>query len=236
MSNTVTHIAKRRVIGSSARKAVLMYMADNASDDGTGIWTSKSNMAMDLEMSRRTVQAHIAAMVEMGVVFVAGKRDCKNGYTIEYGIDLDALARMPCTRAGDAPVQEMHGNPRRRCTPTRAGDAHKPPIEPPIEPPFSQVQAKSAQKRRNPKVPLPEDWHPDLGKAQRLMADLDLSRDEMNYCFQRMKDHAHATDRRQVNWDSAFANWVRKAANDADIGPGARSRRVAGSVKTAFDF
>lgn len=115
MSNVVSGIAQKRVIGSSARKSVLMLMAACASDDGKGIWTSKANMASDLEMSKRTVQKAITDMMELGVIFVAGKRPCKNGYTIEYGINIGALSALKCTRAADAPVQQMH--------PTRAADA-----------------------------------------------------------------------------------------------------------------
>lgn len=118
MSHVVTGIAQRRVIGSSARKAVLMFMAGCASDDGSGIWTSKANMAADLEMSKRTVQNAIAELVGMGVVYEVGSRPCKNGFTIEYGINLSALSALECTRAADAPVQKMHL--------TRAADAPLP--------------------------------------------------------------------------------------------------------------
>lgn len=138
MSNIVSAIAQKRAIGSSARKSVLMLMASCASDDGTGIWTSKSNMASDLEMSKRTVQKAITDMIEMGVVSVAGKRKCKNGHTVEYCINIDALSALKCTRAGNAPVQEVR--------PTGAADApqdvqqmhpnhpltvHEPPPNPP---------------------------------------------------------------------------------------------------------
>jgi len=95
--------------------------------------------------------------------------------------------------------------------------------------------AREAKRRRFSKTALPDDWVPDLAKAQSLMAELDLTRDEMNYCYQQMKGHAHATDRRLANWDQGFGNWVRKAVKDGDVGPSSRSRRnrVNGS---AFDF
>jgi len=99
----------------------------------------------------------------------------------------------------------------------------------------TNVSVARAKRRRSPSSPLPDDWVPDMAKAQSLMAELDLTRDEMNYCYQQMKGHAHATDRRLANWDQGFGNWVRKAVKDGDVGPGSRSRRnhVNGS---AFDF
>lgn len=92
-----------------------------------------------------------------------------------------------------------------------------------------------ARSRKTPSRPLPEEWVPDLDKAQRLMAELDLTRDEMNYCYQQMKGHAHAKDRRLANWDQGFANWVRKAVQDGDIGPNSRGRRRNAGA-SAFDF
>jgi hypothetical protein len=142
MSNDVFSAVKRRVVGSPTAKAVLLLMADNASDDGTGIWTSKGNLARDLEMGKRTVQMAIQSLIDIGVVKEVGQKPCKNGFTVEYRIDLKALiarpstraADAPVTRAGDAPVQEMHPYPCSSRTPTRAGDAPKPPLEPPLEP------------------------------------------------------------------------------------------------------
>lgn len=115
MSHIVTGIAQRKVVGSSAKKAVFMLMAGCASDDGSGVWASKANMARDLEMSKRTVQAAIEHFKAIGLIFEVGKRPSKNGYTYIYDINLTVLNGLESTRAGDAPVQEMH--------PTRAGDA-----------------------------------------------------------------------------------------------------------------
>lgn len=142
MSNEVYSIAKRRIVGSHTIKAVLLFMADSASDDGSGIWVSKANMARDLEMSKRTVHAAIQALMQMGVVSEVGNRPCKNGFTIEYRLNTEALFSLPSTRAGDAPVtraaaapvQEMHPDPCNSCTPTRAAAAPKPSLEPSLEP------------------------------------------------------------------------------------------------------
>lgn len=88
--------------------------------------------------------------------------------------------------------------------------------------------------RKSPSRPMPDGWVPDMAKSQSLMAELDLTREEMNYCYQQMKDHAHAKDRRLANWDQGFAMWVRKAVQDGDIGPNSRARRSRAA--SAFDF
>lgn len=123
VSHVATGIVQRRRVGSPTRKAVLMFMAGCASDDGTGIWTSKQNMAADLEMGKRTVQICIDDLVKAGLVFQVDRRTCRNGFTIEYRIDLDAVQALPLTRdndltraggaplmtrAGRAPVQDVH--------------------------------------------------------------------------------------------------------------------------------
>lgn len=114
MSNVITGQVRRRKVGSPTRKAVLMFMADCASDDGSGIWTSKSNMAADLEMGRRTVQNSIDDLAADGLISVAGHRKCKNGFTVEYRINLDAVLMLEKTRASGV---------------TRAGDAHVEPVQ-----------------------------------------------------------------------------------------------------------
>ena len=127
MSHIVTGLVQRKKVGSPTRKSVLMYMAGCASDDGTGVWSSKSNIAADLEMGKRTVQNCIDDLVSCGIISVVGNRPCRNGFTIEYRLNLDAIYSLestrenengaptsppdPCstrTRAGRSPVQDVH--------------------------------------------------------------------------------------------------------------------------------
>jgi uncharacterized protein YdaU (DUF1376 family) len=91
------------------------------------------------------------------------------------------------------------------------------------------------KKRRKPSKSMPDDWVPDIQKAQQLMADLQLTRQEMNYSFQQMKGHANATDRKLVDWDQAFGNWIRKSVKDGEIGPGSRSRKTGSNNGSAID-
>lgn len=128
VSHIATGLVQRRKVGSPTRKAVLMFMAACASDDGSGVWTSKANMADDLEMGRRTVQVCIDDLVAMGLISEAGRKACRNGFTVEYRLNLDAISALEgtredtkeeakSTRAGAAPVQDVHV--------TRAGAARQ---------------------------------------------------------------------------------------------------------------
>ncbi|MDF1628105.1 MAG: helix-turn-helix domain-containing protein [Parvibaculaceae bacterium] len=126
MSNIVSALVQKRKVGSPTRKGILMFMASCASDDGSGVWTSKATMARDLEMGKRTVQVGIDDLMNQGLISEVGTRRCAHGFTIEYRLNLAAIKaleatnpdrpkRSETTRAGDAPVQDAH--------PTRAGDA-----------------------------------------------------------------------------------------------------------------
>lgn len=137
MSNIVSSICQRKKAGSAVKKAILMYMADKASDDGSGIWVSKANMAADLEMTDRAVRINIKDMVALGVIVEAGQRKCKTGYTVDYTINLDAVKRLQDTRGAteqDAPLNEVHPHPCMTFTPTPEPRSPKPSIEPSSEP------------------------------------------------------------------------------------------------------
>lgn len=126
MSNEVHTLVKRRVVGSPTLKSVLLYMADAAADDGSGIWMAKGTIAADLEFkSKRTVQTALATLTEMGGIEHIGHKKCRNGFTMEYKIVLAVVARLPQTRpsieeltgAGGAPLPQHVGG---------AGNAPKP--------------------------------------------------------------------------------------------------------------
>lgn len=119
MSNEVAGLVQKRRLGGATRKAIMMYLADRASDDGSGIWTSKAHIAADTEFAKRSIVSVIGSFEEEGLLEKTGTRKCQNGFTFEYRIVLEAVRALPSTRektgAGDSPVQEIH--------PTGAGDS-----------------------------------------------------------------------------------------------------------------
>ena len=131
MSNLVSNVIQTKLIGSPTKKAILMYMADKASDDGSGIWVSKGNMAADLEMSSRAVRQHIKEMLAMGVLKVTGQKECRHGYTIDYQINLEIVSKLPSTRP---PLNDVHPYHGMTFSPTPAHGSPKPSKEPSNEP------------------------------------------------------------------------------------------------------
>lgn len=138
MSNIVSAIARRRVVGSQTRKAILLLFAECASDDGSGIWMSKANMARDLEISESTVRRAIADLIAAGILVETGTRDCKHGHTIEYCISVEALKALPSTRdnpchsdtrSSGTPVT-VTPHPCHSDTPTPVTVTPKPSLEP----------------------------------------------------------------------------------------------------------
>ncbi len=138
MSNIVSALVQKRVVGSPTRKSILLYMAGCASDDGTGIWCSKATIARDLEYTKRTIQLAVDEILAAGLIQECGSRRCAHGYTVEYRICLDVVKCLPSTHAegskkrkikhpelplepqettgaSDSPVKEIH--------PTRESDS-----------------------------------------------------------------------------------------------------------------
>lgn len=94
MSWKVATLCSERRFGSPVRKQIIMYLADKASDDGSGIWCSKGTIARQTELGETTVKRAISEFLSEGVLVETGRRPCMNGYTAIYRIDLDAVERL----------------------------------------------------------------------------------------------------------------------------------------------
>lgn len=96
MSNIVTSLLRSRNLGVGLTgKALMLFMGDLASDDGSGIWAAKARMARELETTDRTVQRTIDKLIGDGFVIETGRKKHRNGYTFEYQIDVDRVAACP---------------------------------------------------------------------------------------------------------------------------------------------
>ena len=56
MSWRIANECAERRFGSAARKQIIMFLADKASDDGSGIWCSKGTIQRHTELSESTVK------------------------------------------------------------------------------------------------------------------------------------------------------------------------------------
>ncbi|MGS4983276.1 MULTISPECIES: hypothetical protein [Pseudosulfitobacter] len=101
MSWRIANECAERRFGSAARKQIIMFLADKASDDGSGIWCSKGTIQRHTELSESTVKRTIIDFLREGILIETGRRQCKNGYTVIYRIVLDRVAALEPTAEPD---------------------------------------------------------------------------------------------------------------------------------------
>ncbi len=97
MSWRVANECAERRFGSVARKQIIMFLADKASDDGSGIWCSKGTIQRHTKLGESTVKRTISNFLKEGLLIEAGRRRCKNGYTVIYCIVLSQIALLEST-------------------------------------------------------------------------------------------------------------------------------------------
>jgi hypothetical protein len=141
MSWRIANECAERRFGSAARKQIIMFLADKASDDGSGIWCSKGTIQRHTELSESTVKRTIIDFLREGILIETGRRHCKNGYTVIYRIVLERVAALEPTAEPDIetgvtvnPVQPepgtgstVNGVRGSRWTPNHPKTIHKPP-------------------------------------------------------------------------------------------------------------
>ncbi|WP_299423994.1 hypothetical protein [uncultured Shimia sp.] len=141
MSWRIANECAERRFGSAARKQIIMFLADKASDDGSGIWCSKGTIQRHTELSESTVKRTIIDFLREGILMETGRRHCKNGYTVIYRIVLERVAALEPTAEPEIetgvtvnPVQPepgtgstVNGVRGSRWTPNHPKTIHKPP-------------------------------------------------------------------------------------------------------------
>ena len=128
MSWRVANACAERKFGSATRKQIIMFLADKASDDGSGIWCSKGTIQRHTELGETTVKRTIRDFLKEGILVETGARGCKNGFTVVYRIDLTRIEALELTAEPDietgATVAGVPGPPR---PPNHPKTIHKPP-------------------------------------------------------------------------------------------------------------
>lgn len=85
MSNQALTWAFGLSLGSAAQKAVLLYLADAAHDDGTCAWPSVIKIRVAAELSERAVRSALKALQERGLIELGDQRHAalgRNGTTV----------------------------------------------------------------------------------------------------------------------------------------------------------
>ncbi|MCL1630219.1 hypothetical protein M3N55_15995 [Roseibaca sp. V10] len=141
MSWRVANECAERRFGSAARKQIIMFLADKASDDGSGIWCSKGTIQRHTELGESTVKRTISDFLKEGILIETGRRPCKNGFTVIHRIVLARVMALESMAEPDEgtgstvdPVQPepgtgstMDGVRGPRWTPNHPKTIHKPP-------------------------------------------------------------------------------------------------------------
>ena len=141
MSWKVANLCADRIFGSAARKQIIMFLADKASDDGSGIWCSKGTIQRHTELGESTVKRTISDFLRAGILIETGRRPCKNGFTVIYRIVLDRVMALESSAEPDEgtgsmvdPVQRDPGRGSKvdgvrgpGWTPNHPETIHKPP-------------------------------------------------------------------------------------------------------------
>ena len=141
MSWRIANECAERRFGSPARKQIIMFLADKASDDGSGIWCSKGTIQRHTELGESTVKRTINDFLREGVLIETGQRRCQNGYTVIYRIVLAKISQLESTAEPDIetgvtvdPVQSEPGTGSMvdgvrgpRWTPNHPKTIYKPP-------------------------------------------------------------------------------------------------------------
>jgi len=119
MSWRVANTCAERKFGSATRKQIIMFLADKASDDGSGIWCSKGTIQRHTELGETTVKRTVREFLKEGILVETGARTCKNGFTVVYRIDLAKVEALEPTLEPEietgstvAPVQSGPGTGR----------------------------------------------------------------------------------------------------------------------------
>ena len=141
MSWRVANTCAERKFGSATHKQIIMFLADKASDDGSGIWCSKGTIQRHTELGETTVKRAVRAFLKEGMLVETGSRTCKNGFTVVYRIDLAKVEGLEPTLEPEietgstmAPVQSgpgtgatVAGVPGPPRPPNHPKTIHKPP-------------------------------------------------------------------------------------------------------------
>lgn len=256
MSRKVATLVYSRKAGSLIRKSLLAYMADRASDDGSGIWASKRRMALEIEASRRAVIDNIKRFVDEGILIEVGHKRHQNGWTMEYRMDLDAISALtvsdaedPCiiahvksspvqevhpTRAGGSPQDVQEGNINRPITVLEPTDTNvsvaRDELELVSEPPPSQPKRKPAPRGAARGSRIHPNWMPSP-EDYAFAAKHNFTREEINHEADQFRDYWIAASGRnaaKLDWSATWRNRIRDQAKYR----GERAARSSGSSNT----
>lgn len=220
MSYHVEALCDRRKFGSATRKQIVMYLANKASDDGTGIWCSKHTIAKHTELSLATVKRVVREFIAEGILVATGMRQTSaHGQTVVYRIVLEVVGTLEPLRPEKGSVATgVTANPVQPTPPTgvtvtpRPG-SERPPNNPnnnPMNPPPPRAGAREAEEADLEKVweAYPADRRRDRTTCLRRMPEVlgEVSPDELLAAVRAYAAESEGFTRSKVSF---LDNWLR---------------------------
>lgn len=89
------------------RKMVLLALADNANDEGTNCYPSVGTIVEKCSMSERTVQGHLQALEETGLI----QRKERSGRSTHYTLNVERISELALARKREKASQRYKNNP-----------------------------------------------------------------------------------------------------------------------------
>ncbi len=204
-------------VGNSARKLVLLKLADNANDKGE-CWPSHQHIADHTEMGRSTVKGHIKALEQAGFLVKEARNDGRssNKYilTLEQG---NETPRQILTRSNADPVKSEPGQEiattRSDTDPvTRSGaDPRTSHSTEPVSEPVKPTTTLASGFVDRDGVSLDENWNPSEVLLQRL-SQLGVPEAFSHSLVAEFRVYwltENRTPDRGRTWDAAFLNRAR---------------------------
>ena len=179
-------------VGNSARKLVLIKLADNANDQGF-CWPSHQYIADQCEISKRSVINHISALEEMGLVTVKKrKKESGGNHSNYYYLHFDGVKNLHGGSENSAPSPSENSAPI---------TCHS--LEPVKEP----ISDKAEPKKEKRMTQLPDSFEPNANNIETAKkAGIDIE-----YQLQQFKDWHLAKGSKYKDWNRAFNTWIRKS-------------------------
>lgn len=238
MSNEILNAAWQVSGLRPAEKLVLVRLADRANSNGK-CWPSLDGIAHDCGINRATVIRAIKQLERLEYIEIdrGGGRRVLNQYQVlnsrrvqpfqdeKQSQDATPISRRmqqknretvaSCRENGRTMRPEPSDNPHTDSTHRKPGESR------------ARVNGSIDEPKKQGKRTVPEDWQPPA----ELRAELEQRFPAVAMCdeIERFRDYSRANDKRFKNFDAAFRNWIRKAADFAK-----RDGKVAGGASRRY--
>jgi len=224
LSHDATNWAIRQKGLKPATKIVLWHLCDRHHPDN-GCFPKQETLAADCEMSRSTLNLHLAKLEELGLIRRDAGREQgtmkhrPTRYWLAFEGENTASENRTKTMSEnrtEAPktVSEKTQKPCPKNAGNRVLNSDTNSVREPLREPVIDA---APPKRRRPEVPIPPEWVPsdrNISDAQARQFTAQEIADEAD----RFRNHHLARDTRFRDWDAAWRTWLGNARRFAPRG------------------